>query len=73
MRSLLRTVSLLGALLLSALPAAAGNYLYLRCKYSVDIVTTNTKTSKIYEDRTIDDSALIKIDFNKKTVLDTRS
>ena len=73
MRSLLRTVPLIGAVLISASPSAAGDYLYLRCKYSVDIVTTNTKTSKINEDRTIDDRALIKIDFNKKTVLDARS
>ena len=73
MRSLLRTVPFLGALLLSGSPTAARDYLYLRCQYSVDMVTTNTKTSKIYEDRTIDDRALIKIDFNKKTVLDARS
>ena len=69
----MKFLPIIGALLISASPAAAGDYLYLRCKYSVDIVTTNTKTSKINEDRTIDDTALLKIDFNKKTVLDTRS
>ena len=69
----MKLLPLIGALLISASPASAGDYLYLRCKYSVDIVTTNSKTSEISEDRTIDDIALIEIDFKKKTVLDTRS
>ncbi|WP_037990606.1 hypothetical protein [Synechococcus sp. CC9616] len=69
----MKLIPLIGALLLSASPTAARDYLYLRCKYSVDMVTTNTKTSKISEDRTIDDRALLKIDFKQKTVLDARS
>ena len=64
---------LLGALLLSASPAAAGEYLYLRCKCSADIVTTESKSYKILDDRTIDDIALLKIDFKQNTVLDSRS
>ena len=64
---------LLGALILSASPASADDYLYLRCKASVDIVTTNSTTSKIIEKKKVNDIAIIKIDFIKKTILDTRS
>mgnify|MGYP001199403091 FL=1 len=63
----------LGALLLSASPAVADDYLYLRCKASVDLVNTNSATSKITEDRTIDDIAILKVDFKMKTILDSRS
>ena len=69
----MKLLPLIGALLLSASPAAAGDYLYLRCKYSVDIVTSDSKSYKILDDRTIDDIALLKIDFKQKTVLDSRS
>ena len=64
---------LLGALLLSVSPAFADDYLYLRCKLSIDWVQRNSITSKITEDRTIDDIALLKVDFQRKTILDTRS
>ena len=69
----MKLLPLIGALLLSASPAAAGDYLYLRCKYSADIVTTDSKSSKILDDRTIDDISLLKINFKQKTVLDSRS
>ena len=69
----MKLLPLIGALLLSASPAAAGDYLYLRCKSTAELVTTNTKSSKILDDRTIDDIALLKIDFKQKTVLDSRS
>ena len=64
---------LLGALLLSASPAVADDYLYLRCQSSVDWVQRNSITSKITEDRTFDDIALLKVDFKRKTALDARS
>ena len=69
----MKLLPLIGPLLLSASPAAAGDYLYLRCKCSADIVTTESKSFKILDDRTIDDIALLKIDFKQKTVLDARS
>ena len=69
----MRSLLALGALLLSASPAFADDYLYLRCKFSVDWVQRNSITSKITEDRTFDDIALLKVDFQRKTVLDTRS
>ena len=69
----MKLLPLIGALLLSASPAAAGDYLYLKCKYSADIVTTDSKSSKILDDRTIDDISLLKINFKQKTVLDSRS
>ena len=69
----MKLLPLIGALLLSASPAAAGDYLYLRCRCSADIVTTESKSYKILDDRTIDDIALLKIDFKQKTVLDSCS
>ena len=64
---------LFSALLLSASPAIADDNLYLRCQSSVDWVQRNSTTSKITEDRTIVDIAFLKVDFKKKTILDTRS
>ena len=40
---------LLSALLLSASPAVADDFVYLRCKESADIVITNSTTSKIID------------------------
>ena len=64
---------LLGALLLSASPVIADDYLYFRCNQSGDLVITNSTTSKIIEDRYLEDIAYVKVDFKKKTVFDTRS
>jgi len=69
----MRSLLVLGALLLSASPAFANDYLYFRCNQSGDFFTTNSTTSKIIEDRHLEDIAYIKVDFKKKTVLDTRS
>ena len=64
---------LLGALVLSASPAIADDFVYLRCNASVDILITDSTTSKIIEEKTVDDIAIIKIDFINKTILDARS
>ena len=64
---------LLTALLLSASPAVANDYLYLRCKKSDDIVITNSATSRIIGKRTKDVSSSFKIDFTKKTLTDARA
>ena len=69
----MKSLLALSALLLSASPATADDFLYLRCKQSVNLVTTNSITSKIIEDRTLDDVSILKIDFIKKSILDTRS
>ncbi len=63
----------LGALLLSASPAVANNLLYLRCRKSDHIVITNTVTSKIIEERTKDDTSILKINLIKKTLTDARA
>ena len=64
---------LLTALLLSASPAVANDYLYLRCKKSDDIVITNSATSRIIGKRTKDVIAIFKIDLTKKTLTDARA
>ena len=69
----MKSLLALGVLLLSAPPAFADDLLYLRCKATTNIVISYAKTSKTIEDRTIDDIAIIKIDFVKKTVHDSRS
>ena len=66
----MRSLLALGALLLSASPAFANDYLYLRCKKSDDIVITNSATSRIIGKRTKDVSAIFKIDLTKKTLTD---
>ena len=64
---------LLGALLLSASPAVANDYLYLSCKKSDNIVITNSATSRIIGKRTKDVSSNFKIDLTKKTLADARA
>ena len=64
---------LLGALLLSASPVLADDFVYLRCKKSDDIVSTNSATSKIIEERTKDDTSILKINLIKKTLTDARA
>ena len=64
---------LFGALLLSASPVLADDFVFLKCKYAVDLVTINSTTSEIIEDRTMDDIALLKVDLKNKTIFDTRS
>ena len=64
---------LLGALLLSASPAVANDYLYLRCKKSDNIVITNSATSRIIGKRTKDIGSIFKIDLTKKTLTDARA
>ena len=69
----MKYLTILGVLLLSASPAVADDFLYLKCKQSVDMVITDLTTSKIVEDRTIDDISILKIDFSKKTMHDSRA
>ena len=69
----MKSLLVLGALLLSASPAVANDLLYLRCKKSDDIVITNSATSKIIEKRTKDDTSVLKIDLTKKTLTDARA
>ena len=64
---------LLGVLLLSASPAVANDYLYLRCKKLDNIVITNSATSRIIGKRRKDVSSIFKIDLTKKTLTDARA
>jgi len=66
----MKSLLVLGALLLSASPAVANDYLYLRCKKSDDIVITDSTTSRIIGKRTKDVSSIFKIDLTKKTLTD---
>ncbi len=59
--------------LLLLIPAVANNLLYLRCRKSDHIVITNTVTSKIIEERTKDDTSILKINLIKKTLADARA
>ena len=69
----MKYLPILGALLLSASPAVADDFLYLRCTQSVDMIITDLITSKIVEDRTMDDISILEIDFSKKTMHDSRA
>ena len=64
---------LFGALLLSASPVLADDFVFLKCKYAVDLVTINSTTSEIIEDRTMDDIAFLRVNLKNKTIFDTRS
>ena len=62
-----------GALLITASPAIADDYLYLRCKTTQDLLFIDSTTSKPLENRSITGDNFYKIDFKKKTILDARS
>jgi len=59
---------LLGALLHTASPVAAEDFIYLRCKETSNRVIANAKTSKAKDDGSIDETIALKIDFTKKTI-----
>ena len=63
----------IGALLITASPAIAVDYLYLRCKTTQDLLLSDSTTSKTLENRSITGNNLYKIDFEKQTILDARS
>ena len=54
-------------------PAFSKDILYLKCKVTSDFLISDLATSKVIEDRTIDDISILKIDFKRSTAHDTRS
>ena len=68
-----RLLLLISALLVSSPPAFSKDILYLKCKVTSDFLITDLATSKLIEDRTIDDISILKIDFKASTAHDTRS
>ena len=68
-----RLLLLISALMVSSTQASSKDILYLKCKVTADVLITDLATSKIVEDRTIDDISILKIDFEASTVHDARS
>ena len=68
-----RLLLLISALMVSSTQASSKDILYLKCKVTADVLITDLATSKIVEDRTIDDISILKIDFEASTAHDARS
>ena len=54
-------------------PAFSKDTLYLKCKVTSDFLIHDLATSKLVDDRTIDDISILKIDFKESTAHDARS
>ena len=54
-------------------PAFSKDTLYLKCKVTSDFLITDLATSKVVDDRSIDDISILKIDLKARTAHDTRS
>ena len=68
-----RLMLLISTLLVSSTQAYARDILYLKCKVTSDFLIHDLATSKLVDDRTIDDISILKIDFKESTAHDTRS
>ena len=68
-----RLMLLISTLLVSSTQASARDILYLKCKVTSDFLIHDLATSKIVDNRTIDDISILKIDFKESTAHDTRS
>jgi len=53
-------------------PAFSKDVLYLKCKVQSDFLISDLTTSKLVEDRTIDDISILKIDLKSSTAHDAR-
>ena len=54
-------------------PAFSKDTLYLKCNVTSDFLITDLTTSQIVDDRSIDDTSILKIDLKASTAHDTRS
>ena len=68
-----RLLLLISALMVSSTQASARDILYLKCKVTSEFLVSDLTTSKVVEDRTIDDISILKIDFKASTAHDARS
>ena len=68
-----RLLLLISTLMVSSTQASARDILYLKCKVTSEFLVSDLTTSKVVEDRTIDDISILKIDFKASTAHDARS
>ena len=68
-----RLMVLISALLVSSTPASARDILYLKCNVTSDFLISDLATSKVVDNRSIDDISILKIDLKASTAHDTRS
>ena len=69
----MRSLLVLGALLVSASPVLADDFVYLRCETMQNLTYSNSKTSKILDNRRMSAVNILQVDLKKKTLFDTRS
>ena len=69
----MKSLLVLSALLLSASPAVADDFIYLRCETMQNLTYSNSKTSKILDNRRMSAVNILQVDLKKKTLFDTRS
>ena len=68
-----RLLLLISTLMVSSTQASARDILYLKCKVTSDFLITDLTTSQVVDDRSIDDTSILKIDLKASTAHDTRS
>ena len=68
-----RLMLLISALMVSSTQASARDILCLKCRVTSDFFISDIATSKVVDDRTIDDISILKIDFKAGTAHDARS
>ena len=68
-----RLMLLISALMVSSTQASARDILYFKCRITSDFLISDINTSKVVDDRTIDDISILKIDFKAGTAQDARS
>ena len=69
----MKSLLVLGALLVSASPVLADDFVYLRCETMQNLTYSNSKTSKILDNRRMSAVNILQVDLKKKTLFDTRS
>ena len=69
----MKSIFFLSALLVSVSPAIADDFVYLRCETMQDLTYSNSKTSKILDNRRMSAVNILQVDLKKKTLFDTRS
>ena len=68
-----RLMVLISALLVPSTPASARDILYFKCNVTSDLLISDLATSKVVDNRSIDDISILKIDLKASTAHDTRS
>ena len=71
--SFIKRLLLITTIFLATPPAFSKDILYLKCKVTSDFLIADLATSKVVDDRTIEDISILKIDFKASTAHDARS